>query len=109
MGDQVYSNHAAVIVLWRTKPGTKQYSKWKVDFFSLADEVVYKSIVSEREAFVYNERSACELIIRDAFKAYLRAIMISLKAHKEREKNKVSDNLLVQIQKGEKKVSTVCR
>lgn len=92
------SDHAPVNIRWQLDKHPFRRSNWRLDNFLLDNLACRSQIEAEiKSYFEINSGTADELIVWEAFKAYIRGSLISLKAHKTKLYNKATVEILREI------------
>lgn len=95
---RIFSDHAAVSIRWRCQKGFFGKPRWQLDNFILWEKAFRTQIESEVKTFFEaNTDTADDTIVREAFKAYMRGILISIKSYVVKQYNKACAETLKEI------------
>lgn len=72
MEAKIYSNHAAVLMNWRTESGSYKYNRWWLDNFLLLDDTVKCQVEAGIEVFFFQEMMGS--LVRLRYERHLRHI-----------------------------------
>lgn len=98
-GRQIYSAHAPVRMLWAVFVNERPERRWRLDNMVLETDRVSSITEAEIQLFVRsNEESASTMVFWDAFKAYIRGVKISVKAHADKEQVSTREALIRKLE-----------
>lgn len=93
------SDHAPVFLDWIFGPAAKEKKAWILNTFLLESHGVRERIAKDiLDFYTWNRGTASANIVWDAFKAYIRGILISIKVYLGKQKDKARVELVKRIQ-----------